>query len=431
MMDLTLFGSCLIGESLKETFIGIRDGRIERISEDRIESRRHLDLTGKIILPGFIDPHVHFRDPGMTQKEDFTTGSLSALFAGVTTVFDMPNTIPPAISYDSLMAKKMAVKGRSYVDYALYMGLGSETSPWDMMRARDKVPGFKLFLGPTTGDLLNDDEDRIRKQLSVAKEKRKVVSVHAEDSRHIRFTTAEDCIGHDDNRPIRSEVSAIRKVKDCGGGLINICHCTNEAAALEAKEYGFTSEVTLHHLILNRESVGPESSEREVQMGSHYKVNPPLRGRAEQERLFQSFIQGNISMIGSDHAPHLGREKAIRFNDAPSGIPSIEVTMPILMNMVRRGAVPLKLVSKMASVTPSKVFNLNKGRIGEGFDADLAVFGMDDVRDVDISNLHGKSDYSPYQGMAAIFPECVILRGNVQIQDHALVGDMIGVDLFG
>ncbi len=417
--DLVIAGRAFIGGELKDTEIGITDGKIVFIGSKAGRGGDRIDIgTSRIVLPGGIDPHVHFRDPGMTQKEDFGTGSASAVCGGVTCVLDMPNTKPPALDPDSVSDKKARLRGRSYCDYGLFGAISKNRSPAKMAPL---VAGFKLFMGSTTGDILTNDDTAISKALRDIAASGKVLSVHAEDDSMLLHEHERDCTDHLRNRPASAEINAIRRLSPYEGMKINICHATTSESLALASSLGFTTEVTLHHMVFD---AGTGHS-------SKFKVNPPLRDRTTMESLYRSFMEGSATMIGSDHAPHAEYEKSQEFDSAPSGIPGVETTIPILLNMVRSGTVPMKRVAEMCSAAPARVFGMNKGSIEVGKDADLSIFDMRKTGTISASRLHSKAGYTPYEGWSAVFPDMVLVRGEVQLQDGEFCGETMGEDIIG
>ena len=413
-------GRALIDGQLKYTEIGIDQGKIVAVGSYVSGGEKRIDLgTSMTVLPGFVDPHVHLRDPGMTEKEDFSTGTLAAVHAGVTTVLDMPNTKPAVYNLDTLMDKKAHLKGRSYVDYGLFAAITPNTN--SAMIAK-YVPGFKLFMGSTTWNiLLNDDAElvpAVRDALSTGKR----VSVHAEDDSMI-LKEPESCTrDHLRNRPAKAEHSAIsRLAKNFSGQKINICHVTTPEGLDMARNAGFTTEVTMHHMMF----------EVDRNKDAFYKVNPPIRDIATRDALFKRFTAGDFTMIGTDHAPHTLAEKSRDFDSAPGGMPGVETTMPIIMNMVRKDIIPLSQAARMGAVAPGQSFSLPKGDIKVGNDADFAIFDMRKVTAIDPKRLHSKCGHTQYGGKEAIFPDTVIIRGEVQVDGGEFCGESRGVDICG
>jgi len=417
--DLVIEGKALVSNDIRNIEIGITDGMISAVGGSVGRGEKRIGLgSSRLILPGFVDPHVHFRDPGMTHKEDFSSGTLSAVHGGVTCVLDMPNTKPPVTDVPSLLEKKSAIKGKAYVDYGLFAAVTPGCNPGMLAHL---VPGFKLFMGSTTGQILLNDDEEIRSIMQSIKTTGKRVSVHAEDDSMILKEVERSCRDHLRNRPAEAEYNAVRRLAQFKGMKINTCHNTTAEGVKMASELGFTTEVTLHHLFFD-----PDKNS-----GAEYKVNPPLRETAAREMLMKAFLENKITMFGTDHAPHTVSEKAQEFDSAPSGIPGVETSMPVVMDMVRKNTIPLAQAIRMGSEAPAQAFGLNKGSISIGKDADLSIFDMRNVTKIDAKRLHSKAGYSPYDGFDAVFPEMVIVRGDIQIKDGEFCGDKIGEDTCG
>ena len=419
-IEKVITGRAFVDGELKYTEIGISDGKIVTVGRLVSGGDERVDVgSSRIILPGFTDPHVHLRDPGMTAKEDFSTGTLSAVHAGVTCVLDMPNTKPPVTDMNTLMEKKSAIRGRSFVDYGLFAAV---TPNINAKMLAPLVPGFKLFMGSTTGNILLNDDEELVPAVTNALSTGKRVSVHAEDDSLITRETENCTRDHLRNRPAKAEWNAIsRLASHFKGQRINICHLTTSEGLDLARAAGFTTEVTLHHMMFDVDRCP----------GAEYKVNPPIRDVNARDALFKRFTAGDIGMIGTDHAPHTVEDKAQEFDAAPGGIPGVETTMPMIMNMVRKDIIPLKLAVDMGARNPGEAFSLRKGRIAPGYDADFAIFDMRESRRIDVPSLHSKCGHSPYGGMEAVFPDTVIIRGEVQVQDGEFCGERKGVDICG
>lgn len=419
-IEKVIQGRALIDGELRYAEIGISEGRIVTVESLVRGGDERVDVgSSRIILPGFIDPHVHFRDPGMTNKETFDTGTLAAVHAGVTCVLDMPNTKPPVTDVQSLLDKKAAVRGRANVDYGLFAAVTANVNAGMLAPL---VPAFKLFMGSTTGNILLDDDEEMIPAVKDVLATGKRMSVHAEDD-HLISREPEGCTrDHLRNRPAQAEWTAIsRLASHFRGSDINICHLTTSEGLDMARAAGFSTEVTLHHMMFEVDRC----------TGAEYKVNPPLRDMATRDRLFQRFVAGDIDMIGTDHAPHTQEEKSQEFDAAPGGIPGVETTMPIVMDMVRRDVIPLSQAVRMASENPGRLFSLRKGRIAEGYDADLQIYDMRSSTEIDVRRLHSKCGHSPYGGFRAVFPETVMVRGEVQVEDGEFCGEPLGSDVCG
>jgi dihydroorotase len=412
---IVIEGRIFFNGELRQGAVGIEGGKIAAVGRT-LKGERNIDLGDRIILPGAVDPHVHFRDPGLTNKEDFVSGSTAALHGGVTCVLDMPNTKPPVTDVRSLDDKKRIIRGRSFVDYGLFAALTKKCDPQSLA---PKAIGFKLFMGSTTGDLLMADDNEMYGAMYKALQTGKRVSVHAEDNSMIHRNEEKNNRDHLRNRPVHAEHNAINKLSGYKGMKVNICHITDASSASLAASYGFTTEVTTHHLFLS-DSVS-ESAE--------YKVNPPLRDANTKEKLYKAFIDGKITMFGTDHAPHTTDEKHVAYDYAPSGIPGVETNVPIMMEMARKGNITMQQLVRMSSTAPAEAFGINKGVIEKGRDADLSIYDMRIRKTIKARGLHSKAGYTPYEGWDAVFPDTVIIRGEIQLKGGELCGDMTGRDI--
>ena len=417
MPELVICGKMFVEGTIQYAEVAVDGGRITAVAKSIPGGDERIELgSSKTMLPGFIDPHVHFRDPGMTHKETFSTGSLSALCGGVTCVLDMPNTKPPVTDLESLMDKKRIVRGRSYVDYGLFAAL----SPGARIGLlAPHVPAFKLFMGSTTGNILLNDDDEIAPLMGDIAASGLPLSVHGEDDSMISREPEGCNRDHLRNRPASAEFSCIDRLSRYPGVKVNICHTTNAEQVERAKAAGFTTEVTMHHLLFNADR-NPDA---------FCKVNPPLRDEESRLGLFKSFTDGRIDMFGSDHAPHTFDEKEAEYGSAPGGIPGVETTMPLALDLVRSGVISMKQAVAMGSFNAASLFNINKGSIAEGRDADFAVFDFREVREINERLLHSKCGWSPYRGMRAVFPDMVITGGRVALEDGEPCGEPVGRDI--
>jgi dihydroorotase len=413
-MELVVEGRAYVKGRMSNWCIGIEDGRIAAVAKN-LKGEERIDCRHMMVLPAAIDPHVHFRDPGLTHKEDFSTGTLAAAFGGVGCVLDMPNTVPPSTGLRDLMEKKEAIAKKAWIDHGLFAGC----VPGGKLEAMaPHVVGFKLFLGSSTGKLLVT-EDRDLSKIGAAVERTgKVLSVHAEEDALIGREAERDLQDHLRNRPSRAEVAAIGRL----AGLkcrVNVCHLSSAEGLQAAVATPFTMEVAAHHLLLDRSD----------QHGALAKVNPPLRTREDRAALLQAFIAGRIDMLGSDHAPHTIEEKSQEFDVAPSGMPGVETQVPIMLAMVKKGMVPLEVLVSSMSERPAEVFSLNKGRIQEGRDADLMIVDTRALSSVKVNRLHSKCGWTLYEGHDAIFPHATMVRGHMVVEDGGVAGERVGRDV--
>ncbi|MFA5312586.1 MAG: dihydroorotase, partial [Methanomassiliicoccales archaeon] len=389
-MDTVIEGRAWFNGRLEQCCIGIKDGRIAAIKRD-LSGERTFHYEDRIILPGAIDPHVHFRDPGLKDKEDFTSGSMSAAFGGVTCAFDMPNTKPATITLDDLREKKAMASRRSWIDFGLFAGVTPSNDVGAM--AREAI-GLKMFMGSSTQSILVTEDKDITRAMEIAKERNKVLSVHAEDEHLIKKSPALSLNDHATNRPSKAEENAIKRLASLSNGAkVNICHVSSPEGMAASNGTSFTKEVTPHHMLLDAS----------VRLGADGKVNPPLRTREDRDAIFSAFQKGRFNMLASDHAPHTIDDKHQEFGSAPSGVPGVETMVPLMLTLVKKGKLEMSVLVSSCAHNAGDIFGLKKGRISVGYDADLMV--IDPGRTVRIvgESLHSKCGWTPFEGWDAIF----------------------------
>ena len=415
-MDLIIEGRAYYKGKLQPLCIGIDEGRIVAVKKV-LAGENRMDFRDRLILPGAIDAHVHMRDPGMTSKEDFGTGTLAAACGGVTTVLDMPNTNPPTVMAEDIVNKSENAASKAWVDFGLFAGIDARHDPTKM---NARAVGYKLFMGSSTGSLLVTKDADIASALGRISATGKVVSVHAEDDGLIVRAPEKELHDHNRNRPPFAEASAISRLSGLhGSARINVCHVTSREAMAALAGTGFTREVTVHHMLLDES----------MPLGGRGKVNPPLRSKDDRLAVLDAFVQGKFDMLASDHAPHGQDEKSGDFDAAPSGVPGVETSVPIMLAMVKRGQVPLERLVSAACQRPAELFGLPKGIIEVGKDADLMVVDPKNVTSIRTKNLHSKCGWTPYEGFEAIFPTAVFLRGMELVEGNALIGERKGRDV--
>lgn len=395
MYDLVLKNSKLIDEN-NEVYIGINDGKIAKISKSLIKGEKEIDLNGNLVLPGLIDPHVHFRDPGLTYKEDFKTGSMAAANGGFTFVMDMPNTVPKTNTYKAFKDKLKISNDKSVINFGLHAGVNSFE---EMKKIQSLNPmSFKCFM-----DLLSDEElETVFKDVSNL-DNNPILSLHAENKVIIQDNLKKLKNPNNENPAIdysyvRSAESEIESVKQAialskkYGNNLHICHLSTKKSLELAISNNITYEFTPHHLLFDNSYFN--------EFGTIIRTNPPLR---------ESDIKVNISdisedsMIGTDHAPHSLEEKTKGTWDSASGIPSLETVLSLLLTEVNKSNLDLKLIPKIFSENVAKRFNLkNKGFIKEGYDADLTVVDLNKSGVFSTDNFYTKAEFSPFNGLEYI-----------------------------
>lgn len=415
MFDLVLKNLKLVGES-GEFYIAIQDGKIAKISKTPISADNEMDIKGQYVLPGLIDPHVHFRDPGLTYKEDFKTGSMAAANGGFTFVMDMPNTVPKTNTYNAFKDKLEMANLKSIVNFGLHSG---HSSFEEMEKILELNPmSFKVFM-----DLESDESLReIFKNISNL-EGNPILTVHAEKQSIVRENTEklsndaelkDKPISYSYARSAESEIESISQAislsKEFGNNL-HICHLSTRRGMELAKENNISYEFTPHHLLFDNSYFD--------KFGTIVKTNPPLR--ESKDKVNVSDIDSN-SMIGTDHAPHSLEEKNKGVWDSSPGIPSLETVLSLFLTEVNKSNLDFDLIPKIFAENPAKRFNLNnKGFIKENYDADLVVVDLNKEGTFNIDEFYTKAEYSPFDGMnyrgAATM---TIVGGEVIMEDNEL-----------
>ena len=383
------------------------DGRIATVKKI-LRGEDEIDHGEAVILPGCVDLHVHMRDPGLTHKEDFASGTRSAAIGGVTTVADMPNTRPAVTRHRTLEDKISVLRGRACIDYALY------AAPQEarVVSSLTEAAAFKLYLAESTGGL-QVEPDAVPAIVDAAGREQKLVVVHAEDPSLLARVPGRDLRGHSTARPKEAEQKAISSLaRVSGSARVHVAHATC-IEALDAVPPGVTTEVTPHHLFLDWTRP----------LGARGKVNPPLRSREDREALWEAFRAGRGDIVASDHAPHTLEEKEGPFEETPAGVPGVGSSFPLLMRRMRAGDIELpRLVSSMAT-RPTELLGIRKGSIEIGRDADLLAVDPRRIEKITAKRLHAKCDWTPFEGMEGCFPLAVYLRGEPIVEQGEPVAD--------
>ncbi|MEA3199308.1 MAG: dihydroorotase [Thermoplasmata archaeon] len=393
----------------------VREGRIAAMREE--PALRTLDFGERLVAPGAVDAHVHFRDPGHPQKEDFGSGTAAAALGGVTTVMDMPNTVPPVFTREAFDGKLAIAAAKAHVDFGLYCGLDERGEALDVLPF---ASAMKVYLGATTGHLLVRDHGLVRRALVEAAKRGRTVAFHAESQacleRHAHLVDAT-FPSHAASRPPECEAEAIQSLVEAAAGTgarVHIAHLST-AAGLEAmRGTPFSAEVCPHHLLL---------TEQRLSQGGRFKMNPPLRAQEDAEALWRALGDGRIAAIASDHAPHTPAEKDVPSQaGCPSGVPGVQTLLPVLLPFAKRGRIALPRLLD-ASVAGARLFGIpRKGMLSPGHDADFAVYDLAAERPVRASEMASRAGWTPFEGMPAVFPTHVALRGSLVVEEGRLVG---------
>ena len=386
-----------------------------------------VDATDRLLLPGMIDVHVHFRQPGFGHKETWATGSRSAAAGGVTTVVDQPNTEPPTVD-GRAFDEKADLATDSLVDYGINGGVTAAWNP-DSLFERPLFALGEVFLADSTGDM-GIDSALFETAVEASEGADVRVTVHAEDAalfeESVRLGGANE--RHDADawsafRTADAESEAVDRACASArnrGADIHVAHASTPEGIDIAEKAGMSCEVTPHHLLLSRDDLD--------RLGTHGRMNPPLRSEARRQAVFERVVDGTVDVIATDHAPHTGAEKNADIWDAPSGVPGVETALPLLLELARRGDLGYERVRDLTATNPAEIFDLpRKGRVETGRDADLVLVDPDASRPVRGEDLHTKADWTPFEGFDAVFPELTLVRGHVVYRrDDDSFGDPVG-----
>jgi dihydroorotase len=440
LVDLVINGGTIVSpDSEYRASIAIKDGVIHAIGapEAMPKARQTLDATGLHILPGAIDVHVHFRDPGYPQKEDFASGTAAAAFGGVTTVFDMPNTLPTINNSESLAAKHRIAGAKAYVDYGLYAVLGEDSIEHVPALVEGGIIGFKLYMGNTFGRIPSPSTGTMLEAFEVVAPTGKRISLHAEtnsimERRESRLRAAgrTEPIAHLASRPAVVAVEAVARaaiLAEWTGARIHVLHISSAAelrplAEAKARGVEITGETCPHYLLLSETDY--------EKFGGIVRVNPPVREAPNRQPLWNALMDGTIDIIATDHAPHTPEEKTR--NDiwtVDCGFPGVETQMPLMLTEVNRGRATLQDYVRWSAEAPAKVWGLypRKGALTVGSDADIAIVDLKRTWTIDDAKIQSRSKISPWHGrQATALPIHTIVRGRFVMKDRTLQEDARG-----
>ena len=396
-------GRVYTATGLKTIDIWIKDGRVAALGGPH-RAQEKIDARGMLVLPGAIDAHVHFRDPGPNYKEDWASGSAAAAAGGVTAVVDQPNTDPRTLDARSFDLKLDIARHRSVVDFCLNGGPGQIG---ELMKAGVTAIG-EIFT-------YEHSDAELQRILGETQKAGALATIHAEDGLVVSERTVPLRSFHEPEvyslaRPAAAEVAAIEKALSWSDRL-HICHLSTLRGlelVREAKGKGkkVSCEVAPHHLFFNVKDYRKQ--------GSFLKINPPLRSQEDNDALWAGLRAGSIDILASDHAPHLPEEKRDDIWEAPAGVPGVETMLPLLLFAVKRNMLSLERLVDALTARPAQIFSLAcKGSIEAGKDADLVMVDPKKVSRINADRLHSRAEWTPFEGLSAIFPQMTLLRGEV------------------
>ncbi|HRD74876.1 MAG TPA: dihydroorotase [Hyphomicrobiaceae bacterium] len=422
--DLIISGATVVnhdGEGIRD--IAVKNGRIIAIGAlGALKAAETVVAKGLHILPGVIDSQVHFREPGLEQKEDLATGARAAVLGGVTAVFEMPNTKPLTTTAATLADKVARARNRMHCDFAFYVG-GTRENIADIphLERLEASAGIKVFMGASTGDLLVEDAPSLEK--IVARISRRA-AFHAEDEMRLRERAGLRRKGDPTSHPEwRDPVAALMATERLVGYAekyrhrVHVLHVsTAEEMAYLADHKAYASvEVTPHHLTL----VAPECYQR---LGTFAQMNPPVRDEAHRRAIWAGIANGVVDVLGSDHAPHTIEEKHHAYPDSHSGMTGVQTLLPIMLDHVSAGRLSLMRLVDLTSHGPQRIFGIEgKGRIAVGYDADLSIVDLKRRETITNGWIKSRAAWTPYDGVTVTgWPVGTIIRGRRVMWEGAI-----------
>jgi dihydroorotase len=415
------------GEGIRD--IGITDGRIAEIANLGAASAAEIiDCKGLHVLPGVIDTQVHFREPGLTHKEDLETGSRSAVMGGVTAVFEMPNTNPLTVTEEAFTAKVAAGRRRMHCDFAFFIGGTRENvDQLPVLERAEGCAGVKVFVGSSTGSLLVEDDESLRRIFQVIQRR---AAFHAEDEYRLNERKDQRIDNDPRSHPVwRDETAALMaterlvKLAHETGKRIHVLHISTkqEIAYLRDHKDVASVEATPHHLTLS----APDCYER---LGTHAQMNPPVRSADHRDAIWRGIEQGIVDILGSDHAPHTLEEKQKAYPGSPSGMTGVQTLVPIMLDHVNAGRLSLLRFVDLTSAGPARLYNIAcKGRIAAGYDADFTIVDLKRSETITNKWVASRAGWTPYDGLRVTgWPVGTFVRGKRVMWQGELMTPSLG-----
>lgn len=404
-MKILLKGGTIVNEG--HSFVGdlvIENDHILEIINDGIARGNYdqiIDATGCFVLPGVIDEHVHFREPGLTRKADIESESRAAAFGGVTSFFDMPNTVPQTTNLATLEEKFSLGAEKSHVNYSFFIGATNDNA--EVLRTVDatRVPGIKLFMGASTGNMLVDKMDSLREIFHIARERNLPVMTHCEDTKLINenMKQAKEKYGEDPDVIHHAE---IRSAKACyqssslaaqlaneSGAHLHIAHIST-ADELTLADKNITLEACIAHLFFTDEDY--------AEKGTRIKCNPSIKSRTDRDAIRKALMDGRISCIGTDHAPHELKDKVGGCAHAASGMPMLQFSLVTMLELVDQGVLTIERLVELMSHQPARLFEVSRrGFLRPNYKADVVIVKKEPWT-VSVDDIQSKCKWSPMEG---------------------------------
>jgi dihydroorotase len=435
-------GRVVLSDRVFEGGVAAAGGVVVAIGSDDAlpEATENVDANGDFIIPGVIDAHVHFREPGLPRHEDFMTGSTAAVMGGVSTVFEMPNTIPPTSTGALVREKRAIVAPKAFVDFGLFGIVGQENLNEIQSMAEAGVIGFKFYLHQEIEGISPCDDGALLEAFERIAATGLRAAVHAENPHIYRRRAAalrqagrHDAVANLEARPSVSEFEMVERCityARAAGGKLHICHATAKesvAAVRRAKASGI--DVTAE--------TGPQwlwfTGKDTKRKGTVLMFSPPFRSEDDREALWVGLRDGTIDNIATDHAPRLPEEKlAESVWDVKSGFIGVETQAPLLFSAVVEGRLDPSRYVELTSKGPASAYGVwpQKGSLLPGSDADIAVIRQGEPWRIDHENLHSRARVTPFEGLSVTCRvRCTILRGRIVMMDGAIADEPFGQDV--
>ena len=397
MKTLIKNADVVLPRSTERVGVIFADGKIVDIDPAKqIRVDKTIDGAGLHLIPGVIDDQVHFREPGLTHKEDLTHASRACAKGGVTTFLEMPNTVPNVTTVERLHAKLALAATKSRVNYGFYIGATPDNV--EQLCLAQRTPGIKIFIGSSTGDLLVDEQEALER---IFAETTLPITAHCEDEATVqangeRLAGTTDVADHSRIRDHNAALIATRRAIDLAKRhrhRFHVLHVStgDETDLLADPEGLITGEACCHHLLFNTDDY--------PRLGTLVQMNPSLKTAADNERLWQALHDRRLQVVATDHAPHTLEEKRQPYPQSPSGLPAVENSLALMLNEVHRGRCSLQQVVHWMCDAPARVWDLvNKGRIEVGYDADLVLIDLAKSQNIRNQDQLTKCGWSPWDG---------------------------------
>jgi len=402
---------CVLPEETAPVDVLIEGTRIASIDAAvGVRADEVIDGSGLHLLPGVIDDQVHFREPGLTHKEDLRTGSRACAKGGVTTFLEMPNT-QPATTTVALLHEKLAMAStQCVVNYGFYIGATPTNA--DELRAADRTPGIKIFIGSSTGDLLVDEQEALER---IFAQTTLPITAHCEDEATVRANRerlggGRDVTDHSRIRDHAAAAIAVRRSMDLAHRHRHRFHVLHVSTAEEVELVRdhrglITAEACTHHLFFTTDDY--------ARLGARIQMNPSIKTREDVDALWKGLHRGDLQIVATDHAPHTLEEKALPWPKTPSGLPAVENSLALMLDAARRGRCTLRQIVQWMCEAPARTWDiLDKGFLREGYDADLVLVDLDRSRMIRDEEQETKCRWSPWHGESLTgWPVMTFVRG--------------------